>query len=129
MGALFCLELAASYRLRGIGAGLRFQSRDPLTHDAGHLDEHVLLAFARAFEGAEAVIGSVEQVECRAFTELLGHGLQKIKMSQFVARTAEKEHWNRDGAEVVCALRLRFAGMMQGKGEEDQTFYTIERGF
>src|SRR4029434_8679843 len=90
----------------------------PLPDDASHLDEHILLALAGAFERAEAMVCSVEEVECRALAEFFADRLQKVQIRQLVARAAEEEHRDRDRAEVVRALRVGAAGLMQGGGEE-----------
>src|SRR5471032_2495397 len=101
----------------------------PLPDDAGHLVEYILLALAGTFESAEAVVGCVQKVECRAFAEFFADGLQKVQVRQVVARAAEKEHWDRDRAQVRGALRVRLAGLMQGEGEEDQADDAIEGRF
>src|SRR6266571_5515682 len=106
-----------------------FQFGRPLPDGASHLDKDILLALPGAFKDTEAMVGSVQRVECHAFTEFLADGLKKVQVRQFVARAAEKEHRDCDRAQVVRALRVRLAGLMQGKGEEDQAVYAIKRGF
>src|SRR5437867_709347 len=62
----------------------------PLPDDASHLYEYVLLARAGALERAEAVVGGVQDVECRAFAKFSADGLEKFHVRQLVARAAKE---------------------------------------
>jgi hypothetical protein len=86
---------------------LSLQPNRPLPNAPRHLDEYILLALARAFEDAEAVVGGVQAVERRAFAEFLADWAQKVQMREFVARPAEEEHRHRDGARRASCRACR----------------------
>jgi hypothetical protein len=65
------------------------QSGSPLSDDPGHLDKYILLAFAGAFESAEAVVGIVQQMKGRAFTEFFADRFEKLQVGRFIARAGE----------------------------------------
>src|SRR5262249_10154815 len=105
------------------------QTTSPVPDHASHLDVYVLGALAGAFESAEAVVGSVQEVKGRAVAETLTYRFEKLQVRKFVTRAAKEEHRDRDRTEVGGTLRFRLAGLGEGEGEEDQTLDAIERGF
>src|SRR5262249_8137641 len=105
------------------------QTTSPVPDHASHLDVYVLGALAGAFESAEAVVGSVQEVKGRAVAETLTYRFEKLQVRKFVTRAAKEGQRARDGTGGGGALRFRVAGLGQGEGEEDQTLDAIESGF
>src|SRR5438309_11864521 len=99
------------------------EGKCPVADDSGHFGERVLRTLTRSFEDLETMVGSVDEMKRRSFTELFYDRFEQIEHSKRVARAAQEKHRHHYRREVIGTFCVRLAGRVQGKGKEDEAFY------